>query len=217
VLKKTIPGRHCPTDRILLVKTREEWEPITFKDFLDIQKLLMENEDRRYPKPEKMGRDMLWGFMGKVHRGETFDECKLTNKKEEVMALFGDNIGGSMFFKVPMGGKATCKILDMGVVEGRGDGKFDPRYKNNPEKELFKKEGLFWTMDGKYPDGFSHQGTVEEGGESKVWTINARSLTFAIDKAGVDEGDTIEIERPEKGVYNIKIVEKGKPTEEVPF
>jgi len=134
------------------------------------------------------------------------------------MSLFGDGMnGGSMFFKVPMGGKATCKIIDMGIVEGRGESKFDPRYKNNPEKEMFKKEGLYWTMDGKYPQGFCHQGTVEENGESKIWTINARSLTFAIHNAGVEAGDTIEISRPEKGKYEITVIEKGKKKEETPF
>ena len=73
------------------------------------------------------------------------------------MSLFDDIAsGGTMFFKPILGNKATCKIVDMGIVEGRGDGKFDMRYKNNPEGDLFKKEGLYWTNNGKHPEGFCH-------------------------------------------------------------
>lgn len=124
----------------------------------------------------------------------------------------------TMFFKIPMGGKATCKMIEMGVIEGRGTGKFDFRYKNNPEGELFKKEGLYWTKNGQYPEGFHHQGTVEVNGNSLIWTINARSLAYAIENAGVEENDTIEVSRPEKGRYDIKVLEKGSPKEEkAPF
>jgi len=113
------------------------------------------------------------------------------------MSLFPESQKGDLVFPPKMGEKRTLSLIGEAERVKSTNEKFNYKDKNQNDTGYYDLLPVVTEVENE-------EGKMEEK-ETKM-LLGTWKLYFALRDSGADVGDTIEIDHPSKGVYNIKKV-----------
>lgn len=115
--------------------------------------------------------------------------------------------GNERFAKLPkVGEEAVFDIKEARKVEG---GRYN--FTRKVQEEVTSNDGIKKTITVDEDLGYHYEFTLQDG---RILPISSWSPYYAFRNAGVNDGMKIKVSHPDKGIWEIEVLEKKTTTED---